>query len=137
MADEKNIQEKYMQFQQLQQHLEQITKHLEMLHQQQQEIEVSIEALKELQDAKLNTEILAPVANGIFFKAELKGRQQLLVNVGADVAVEKAIPEVIELLEEQKEKIAENITGAESAFQELQAQGLKIYQEVENGLHSE
>lgn len=132
MADEKNIQEKYMQFQQLQQHLEQITQHLEMLHQQQREIDVSIEALKELQDAKLNTEILAPVANGIFFKAELKDHRKLLVNVGTDVTVEKTIPEVIELLEEQKEKIIEKITEAESVFQELQGQGMKIYQEVEN-----
>ena len=137
MADEKNIQEKYLQFQQLQQHLEQITQHLEMLHQQQQEIVFSIEALKELQAAKPHTEILAPVANGIFFKAELKGRQKLLVNVGADVTVEKTIPEVIELLEKQKEMIIGNITKAENVFQELQGQGMKIYQEVETGLHSE
>ena len=137
MADEKNIQEKYMQFQQVQEHLEQIIKHLEMLRQQQREIGLSIEALKELQDAKPNTEILAPIANGIFFKAELKDHKKLLVNVGADVAVEKTIPEVIGLLEEQKEKIIGNITGAESVLQELQEQGMKIYRGVENGLHSE
>ena len=137
MADEKNIQEKYRQFQLVQEHLEQITKHLEMLHQQQREIGVSIEALKELQDAKLNTEILAPVANGIFFKSELKDHKKLLVNVGAEVAVEKTIPEVIGLLEEQKEKIIGNITGAESILRELQEQEMRIYREVENGLHSE
>ncbi len=137
MADEKDIQDKYRQFQQVQEHLEQITQHLDMLHQQQLEIDVSIEALKELQDAKPNTEILAPIANGIFFKAELKDHKKLLVNVGADVAVEKTIPEVIELLEEQKEKVTGNITEAESVLRELQGQGMNIYQQVENGLHPE
>ncbi len=131
MADEKNIQEKYMQFQMVQQHLEQITEYVEQLQLQQREIGVSIEALKELEKAPPKAEVLAPITNGIFFKAELKDNKNLLVNVGADVTVEKNIPEVIGLLEEQQQKMSEKIAEAERVFQELQTQGLKMYQEIE------
>ena len=133
MADEKNIEDRYMQFQQLQQQLVQIAEFVERLRQQQQEIETSLEALKELKETRINTEILAPIANGIFVKAELKDNAGLIVNIGADVAAEKTIPEVVVLLEEQKEKIAGNISEAESVLEQLYAQGVKISQEVESG----
>ena len=71
MAEEKNG-DKYIPLQLLQQQLGQLTEYLEKLQLQQQELVTSLEALTELQKTKINTEILAPVANGIFLKAELK-----------------------------------------------------------------
>ncbi len=129
MADEKQIEDKYMQLQLLQQQVEQITEYVEQLQIQNQELNISLEALTELQKTTLNTEILAPIANGIFFKAELKDNKKLTINVGSEAAVEKTIPEVIKLLEEQKEKITENIAEAESVLQQLHEQGRKLYQE--------
>ncbi len=129
MADEKQIEDKYMQLQLLQQQVEQITEYVEQLQMQDRELDISLEALTELQKTNVNTEILAPIANGIFFKAELKDNQKLTINVGSEVAVEKTIPEVIKLLEEQKEKITENIAEAETVLQQLHEQGRKLYQE--------
>src|SRR3989344_6152871 len=129
MADEKKIEDQYMQLQMLQQQAEQITEYVEKLQMQQKELDTSIEALTELQKTTVNTEMLAPVANGIFLKAELKDNQNLVVNVGADVSTEKTIPEVIQLLEEQKEKIAENFSEAETVLQQLHRHGHKLYQE--------
>ena len=128
---EKNVEDKYMQLQSVQQQVEQITEYVERLQQQRQELDLSIEALSGLQKIKSNTEILAPIANGIFLKAELKDNKKLIVNVGAEVTVEKNIPEVIALLEEQKTKITENMVEAENVFQQLQEQGRKIYQDLE------
>src|SRR3989338_1918032 len=130
MADEKNNEEKYMQLQMLQQQAEQITDYVEKLQMQQKELETSIEALTELQKTKVNTEILAPIANGVFLKAELKDNQNLVVNVGAEVTVEKTIAEVLRLLEEQKGKITENLAEAESVLRELQEHGHRLYQET-------
>lgn len=129
MADEKQIEDKYMQLQLLQQQVEQITEYVEQLQVQDRELDISLEALTELQKTTVNTEILAPIANGIFFKAELKDNQKLTINVGSEVAVEKTIPEVIKLLEEQKEKITENIAEAETVLQQLHEQGRRLYQE--------
>src|SRR3989338_8572050 len=130
MADEKNNEEKYMQLQMLQQQVEQITDYVEKLQGQQKELDNSIEALAELQKTKVNTEILAPVANGIFIKAELKDNQKLVVNVGAEVTVEKTIAEVLKLLEEQKGKITENLAEVEGVLRELHEHGRRMYQET-------
>ncbi len=130
MAEDKNVEDRYVQLQLLQQQVEQIADYLEKLQLQQTELDTSIEALSELQKTAVHADILAPIANGIFLKAELKDNQRLIVNVGSGVTVEKSIPEVITLLEEQKEKIMKNISEAETIYQQLQEQGKKIYQEV-------
>ena len=129
MADETISEEKYRQLQQLQLQVEQITEYVEKMQGQQKELDASIEALSELQKTSTNTEILAPIANGIFLKAELMDNQTLVVNVGAEVTVEKNIPEVLSLLAEQREKIAANISEAEAVLQGLYEQGKRLYQE--------
>ena len=129
MADETISEEKYRQLQQLQQQVEQITEYVEKMQGQQKELDASIEALSELQKTNINTEILAPIAHGIFLKAGLTDNQRLVVNVGAEVTVEKNIPEVLSLLAEQKEKIAANLSEAETVLQELYEQGKRLYQE--------
>ena len=129
MAEDQKNEDKYVQLQLLQQQAEQITEYVQKLQLQQQELGASIEALAELQNTKLHTEILAPVANGIFLKAELQDNQRLIVNVGAEVTAEKTIPDVIQLLKEQQEKIAQNLSEAETVLRELHEQGRRLYQE--------
>ena len=106
------MQQKYLQFQTLQQQIEQISEHVEMLNQQNMEIDVSIMAIKEVGKTEIGKEILAPIANGIFLKSELKDNQRLVVNVGSEVTVEKTIQETAELLERQKEKTSSKIIEA-------------------------
>lgn len=131
MADEDRLREKYLQFQTIQQQIEQITHHVEMLSQKISELEISIEAIKGLEKTEKDNEILAPIANGIFLKTELKDPNNLIVNVGSDAAVEKTSSEVIEILEQQKKDISENILQAEKVFNNLQEQAMNIYKEVE------
>jgi len=131
MVNEEEIQQKYMQFQALQQQLEQISQHLELLNQQNAELDISINAVKELSDTKVNNELLAPIADGIFFKGVLKDNQKLVVNVGSDTTVEKTIPEVVKLLEDQKKDISKRMIETDSMMQDLSQQAMQLYQEVE------
>ncbi len=131
MEKEERLKEKYLQFQMIQQQIEQITQHVEALNQRNAEVDVSIEAITELGKTKKDTEILSPIANGIFVKAELKDNAALIVNVGADTAVEKTISEIVEILKQQQQEIAENIVEAEKVFAMLQEQAMNIYKEVE------
>lgn len=130
MSKEEEMQQKYMQFQLLQQQLEQVNQHLELLTQQAAELDISINAVQELGKTKVNNEILAPVANGIFIKVKLLDNEKLIVNVGSDTTVEKTIPEVVKLLEEQKKQSDLNVVEADAVMQELSRQALKIYQEI-------
>lgn len=131
MEKEERLKEKYLQFQMIQQQIEQITQHVEALNQRNAEVDVSIEAITELGKTKKDTEILSPIAHGIFLKAELKDNAALIVNVGADTAVEKTIPEIVEILKQQQQEITENIVEAEKVFALLQEQAMNIYKEVE------
>ena len=131
MSNEEKIKEKFMEFQMVQKQIEQVNEHLQMLQQRSAELESTKKAIETLGETEVDKEILASVANGIFIKAELKDNKKLVVNVGADVTVEKTVPQVIKLLEEQEKKISEGMKEAGEVFEQLQAQAMKFYQEVE------
>ena len=131
MTNEEQIQQKYMQFQMIQQQLEEVNQHLGMLNEQSSELDISIEAVKEIAKTKLDNEFLAPVANGIFIKGELKENQKLVVNVGMNTTVEKTIPEVVVLLEEQKKEIIARIAETDSIMMKMNSEAMKLFKEVE------
>jgi prefoldin alpha subunit len=131
MAEEEQMKEKYMQFQMLQQQMEQVSQHLEMFNQQLAELDISISAVKELETAEKDNELLAPIADGIFFKAKLIDNQKLVVNVGSNVTVERTVPEVVVLLKEQKEETSKRMQEADEVMQHISKEAMKIYQEVE------
>ncbi len=128
---EEEIKQKIMMFQLLHKQIEQISEHLETLGQRTQELEISKRALATIGKTEKNTEILAPVANGIFLKASLLDNEKLVVNVGSDVTVEKSIEQVIGLLEEQEQKITEKVAQANELLEQMQVQAMKLYKEVE------
>jgi len=128
---EQEQQQKYLQFQLLQQQIEQASQQLELITQQFNEIELSQDALKQLQEVPQDNEILASIAPGIFIKASLKDNQKLIVNVGANTTTEKTISQVIEMLEKQKKELEKNISQSDALLQVLTQQALKLYQELE------
>jgi|SRR3989344_864012 len=128
---EEEIQQKYTQFKAIQEQIEQISQQTEWLNQQNSELDISKRALEELEKTKTQTEILAPIANGVFIRTTLQDNEKLIVNIGANTTVEKTVPEVIKIMEEQKRQATLNLIEAEAVMQELQQQAMKIYQEVE------
>ena len=131
MGNDEQMKEKYMLFQRLQQQLEQVSQHLEMFNQQSADLDISINAVKELEKTELNTELLAPIADGIFLKGKLEDNKKLIVNVGSGTTVEKTIPEVVLLLEQQKVEVNKRLMEADEVMQALSKEAMKIYQEVE------
>ncbi len=134
MAEEKNKerQQKAVQFQFLQQHLQEISQQLELLQDQQAELALSMDALQRIREAEKETEFLAPVANGIFVKGSLQDTKTLIVNVGSDVTVEMGISEAVDLLKQQQREVMEKAAEADALLQGLGAEALKIYKELEN-----
>ncbi len=131
MAIEERNQQKQQQFQALQQYLEQLSEQIEYLNQQVQEAERSIEALQQFSQSAVPQECLAPLVNGIFFKGKVENNQVLLVNVGANVVVEKTVPEVIDMLTAQKKMILKKAAEADEMLGTLTAQATQLYSEFE------
>jgi prefoldin alpha subunit len=101
MTDEERAKEKYLEFQLLQKQIEQMQGYLDELQSKQLEFLQTKESLHELEKTDQDSECFVSVAQGIFAKAKLNKCDELLVNIGADVAVTKNISQVAELIEKQ------------------------------------
>ncbi len=107
MTEEKQLQEKYLEFQMLQQQMEQLSKYLEELSGKIGEFNLTKENIKSLGKAAPDTESLISVAPGIFVKGELKENKKFVINVGANILVEKTVPQIEGVLDKQIKEIEE------------------------------
>ena len=101
MVDEQEVQKKYLALQALGQQMQQIQQQAEALEQQADSLDETLKSLDEIGTVKAGTEILVPIANGIFVKGHIQDTSTLLVNVGAHVNVPRSIPEVRKLISTQ------------------------------------
>lgn len=129
---EEELKQKFMVFRMLQQKIEEINQHLELLHQHNTELEESKNALREFAASEAGSDVLAPIAGGVFVKTTLKEVKTLLVNVGGNTVVEKTVSEVIALLEQQEKDMIKNVVEAQQLSEQLQQQARHIYKEVED-----
>lgn len=102
MTDKKKeLQEKYIELQLYGEQLAQLQKQMELIEEQLMELRYVIQSLGETKNLKVGTELLVPIASGIFLKADLKDKENLIVNVGANTVVTKTVDEAKALLEKQ------------------------------------
>jgi len=92
MEDQKELNEKYLEMQILDQQLKQVNQQLLNLDNQTLELQRIEENLGDLKETKNGTELLVALGGGIFSRAELKDNKTVLMNVGANVVIEKDIP---------------------------------------------
>ena len=102
---EKKAQEMYMEFQMIDQHVKQLQKQLEMVTNQLIELASTNNSLEEFKKIEIGKEIFVPLSSGIFVKAGIKDTSELLVNIGANVAVKKDISSTKKLIHNQIEEL--------------------------------
>jgi len=93
------------------------------------EILKSIESMEGLKQSK---EVLVPLGGGVFVRAVVEDRDKVIVNVGADVFVEKSIDETIEDLKGSSEELIR----AESRIKEQIAKTLAVVEKLQKELES-
>jgi prefoldin alpha subunit len=99
------VQQKYMELQLLNQQIKQSQSQLEALQQQLAELTNLNQNLEDFKDIKTGSEALVQISNGIFTKAVIKDNKDVIVNIGADIAVKKDVPSTKKLVEAQMEEI--------------------------------
>ncbi|MBI4150980.1 prefoldin subunit alpha [Candidatus Woesearchaeota archaeon] len=105
MTKEQEATKLYLELQAFGQQMQQLQEQLQQLEQQVESVNDTSQSLDELGTVKDGTEILVPVANGIFVKARITNANELLVNVGSHVNVPKSIPDVKRLMDQQNEEV--------------------------------
>ncbi len=94
------------QFQQLQENVSALEKHIFDLRTLRDNID-------SLAKSKISSEILMPLGSGIFVKGELKDSNNIIMNVGSGVCVEKTV-------DEAKDTIHKQLTEVSAVLEQLQ-----------------
>ena len=101
MADEKRTQEKYVEYQVLQQTIAQLYQKKGVVQKQIVEFTDLRDNLSNLQKSKIGSQMYSAVGAGVFVKAELKENDNVLVNVGSDVVIERSVDDSKKLVDNQ------------------------------------
>lgn len=129
---EKEQQQKYIELQLIDQQIRNIQKQLQIVDQQIIELVMTRQSLEELKDVKVNSSTLAPIASGIFIKADIKDKNELIVNVGSNVAVKKKREEVKEMIIKQLDDVKKIQTDLLVNLQKLSLSAQEIEKELKN-----
>ncbi len=129
--NEEKARQKFMEMQMLSEQLKQIHAQLEVIETKKEELAQSIDNIGSIKSMKQGSNLLTPLADGIFLKATLANTQNVLVNVGAGVVVEKTLEEAQRLLAEKQNELAQYETDLNSELQKLQQYGKNLEKELE------
>jgi len=104
-AREMKAQEKYIELKTLEQHIKQLQSQLEMITDQLIELTVTSNSIGEFSRINSGKDVFVPLSSGIFAKAAIKDTSELLVNIGANIVVNKDIASAKKLIQNQAEEI--------------------------------
>jgi prefoldin alpha subunit len=90
-----------MEFKMLDQYIKQLQSQLEMITHQLIELNATSNSLNEFNNLSAGKEMFVPLSSGIFAKASIKDTSELLVNVGANVAVKKDVNSTKKLIQKR------------------------------------
>jgi prefoldin alpha subunit len=119
---EAQLQQSYMELQMMAQQLKQLQQQIQHIDSQVEELTMTEMALDEMPNAKQGSEMLAPLASGIFIKTKMDKNDTVVLNVGAGTAVEKSVKEARDLVETQKKEIMKLREQMAQQFEHLSAQ---------------
>ena len=132
MKDKKEIQQRLIEYQLLQQHIENLQQQGTILSQQTLELSKLNDALIILENSKQDNEIFSQIGQGIFVKAVLKNTKEVLFNVGSDIFVNKRIKDANLIIENQQEEISKSLTRLEEQLKKAISRILELQEEIQN-----
>ncbi len=112
------ITQKYVEFQVLNQQIQQSQQQLQMLSKQIQELKALSENTKEISKTKENSEMYTNLGVGVHLKSQIKDVKHLLVNVGAGIFVQKTPEETIKIVDKQVIELDKFCTNLSNNIQE-------------------
>lgn len=106
MKNEEQLQQKYAEFQLLNEQTNQIQQKNNLIEQQILQLNTVVDNLEGFDKVKDNSDLLFGIGPGIHAKGILK-EKDLLVNVGSNILIKKTIPETISLVKVQIKELEE------------------------------
>ncbi len=130
MSNQEKLQEQYLKLQMLHGQIKEIEKQTHLFTNQISELTLTAQSLDEFKKLGQGTEILVPINQGMYAKAELKNSKELLVNVGANTSVKKNIEDTKKLITAQIEEIKKIQQHTALNMEKLILQAASIEKEI-------
>ncbi len=128
--NKEELTKKYIEFQALNQQIQQSQQQLALLSQQIEELKELIKNLKELSAVKENSDMYTNLGIGVYIKSKTKDVKSLLVNVGAGVYVNKTPEETIKIVTRQVVELDKFCVGLDKQVQESIRRAEDLKEEV-------
>ncbi len=116
---QKEIQEKVLLYQILQNQLEEFGKQGVALENRLNELETTTNALGEIKKVGKEPDTLVPLGGGCFSHGKITEKDKFIVEVGAGIMIEKSLPEALAVIEERKEEVENVKTKLQEEMQKL------------------
>ena len=129
-ADDKALQQKYLELQTLNQQVQQLHQQSQVLAQQRTELLTLSQHLDELDKVKTKSKMYAPLGGGLYVEGIITETKKVLTNVGAGVVVPKTIEETKQIIEEQIDDLQKVIDTVEKRVQEGMKKGQQLHKEM-------
>ncbi len=130
MANEQEIQKKYVEYQTIEQHISKLQEQLSVINQQIENIVTLAATLQELSKAKSGAKTYSQIGPGVFVQTELKENKNVLVNVGADVVVVKTIEETKTDVEKQLSELKGVVANVTNEIEKFTLYYQNLQQEI-------
>ena len=115
---QEDVQGRVMIFQFLQQHREQLRQQAQILERQSLEAEMTSQALDNLSTLPEDNEVLLPLGSGMYAPGKTAKVKEVLVDVGANVAIKKPVPEAKAIVEARKKELEDTGERMQKDLQE-------------------
>lgn len=99
--NKQDITQKYVEFQVLNQQIQQSQQQLQLMSQQVQELRALSQNVEEISKSKANSEMYTNLGVGVHLKSKVEEIKHLLVNVGAGILVKKTPQETSTIVNKQ------------------------------------
>ncbi len=109
MVTEDEFQQKAYEFEMYRQELANIQKQLQELSYRIQELDLILDSLKAIKNEDGKDEIIVPIGQGVYIKTKMVNTENILIDVGSNVIIEKDIDSAISYIKERFDEISNYI----------------------------
>src|SRR3989344_659351 len=132
-ADKQKIQEMYIEYQRLMQQIQQLQQNLQEMEKHISDLARLKNNLNSISKIEEGQETLMPLGSGIFIHGEIKNTQQVIMNVGTNICINKTIIEALETVDNQMNEVSnvaiqmeQEIEKTSSRIEQIQEEFQKI-----------
>jgi len=125
------LQKKYLEFQLIQQQVEQIQQQQALVENQLAQLVSLKGALEELKKSAVKSDMLAPLGAGVYAYSSLNENEHVLMNIGARTAVRKSVPDAQEIVSRQIEEVRKFSDDIQKAIAQFASRHQELQQELQ------